>query len=182
MLNRSESAYTSQNGVQTSEFRNKLYQSPKGILNDRDHGGNFVTFLNRGEEDFLNPQDHKTKYLEMDNSLLMNNDPLRNTNSSFHLTNTTNRSLTRLNNDDTISCTSEVSCHDSSFKVHPGKHDYGYDMGKERMKHPDAHFDDKYKADWYHSQGFEARKRGDFHLAIEYYTKSLEIFPTHFKV
>lgn len=37
------------------------------------------------------------------------------------------------------------------------------------------------KAEWCHTQGFEARKTGDFNTAIEFYTISLQYYPYHFK-
>jgi len=33
----------------------------------------------------------------------------------------------------------------------------------------------------YHSQGYAARKKGDYQTAIEFYSMALEIFPNHFK-
>ena len=39
----------------------------------------------------------------------------------------------------------------------------------------------KQNAEWYHTQGFEARKKGEFKLAIDLYTKAIEIMPSHFK-
>lgn len=168
---------TSQHGTQATELRNKLYQSPKGVLNDH--------FMNRGEEDFLNPLEQKAKYLDMDNSLLVTNDPLRSSHTSFHLNNSTNRSINRINNDDTISCSSEISYQENSFKVSNRKaSEFAFENASERVKHPEGQHNSnpKSKAEWYHSQGFEARKRGDFLLAIEYYSKALEILPSHFKV
>ena len=35
----------------------------------------------------------------------------------------------------------------------------------------------KAKAEWYYIQSFEARKRGEFQLVIDYYAKTLEIYP-----
>lgn len=135
--------------------------------------------MNRTEEDLLNPQEQKAKFLEMDNSLVIGNDHLRNSNNSFHMTNTTNRSLLR-NNDDSISCSSENNHNDSSYKLKYGE--FAHESMRERLNHPDPQLEPKAKAEWYHAQGFEARKKGNFQLAIEYYTKALEIIPTHFKV
>ena len=39
----------------------------------------------------------------------------------------------------------------------------------------------KQKAEIFHSQGFEARKRGEYNKAIDLYTKAIEIMPSHFK-
>lgn len=37
------------------------------------------------------------------------------------------------------------------------------------------------QADFYHNAGWEARKRQDFHAAIEFYTKAIECNSNHFK-
>lgn len=39
----------------------------------------------------------------------------------------------------------------------------------------------KQQAEMYHSQGYAARKKGDYQTAIEFYSMALEIFPNHFK-
>lgn len=39
----------------------------------------------------------------------------------------------------------------------------------------------KKEAELLHSQGYAARKKGDYNLAINYYTKALEVLPSHFK-
>ena len=75
----------------------------------------------------------------MDNSLIIGNDALRNSHNSFHLTNSTTRSITRTNNDDTISCSSEISYQENSFKLNPRKtSEFALDiLGGDRIKHPD---------------------------------------------
>lgn len=39
----------------------------------------------------------------------------------------------------------------------------------------------KQQAEMFHSQGYNARKKGDYHMAIDFYSKALEALPTHFK-
>ena len=39
----------------------------------------------------------------------------------------------------------------------------------------------KAQAETYHAQGYAARKKSDYKLAIQLYSKALEIYPYHFK-
>lgn len=39
----------------------------------------------------------------------------------------------------------------------------------------------KQQAEASHTKGYQARKQGDYNLAIQYYTQALEIYPYHFK-
>jgi len=39
----------------------------------------------------------------------------------------------------------------------------------------------KQQAEVFHAQGYAARKLSDYSLAIDLYTKALEIYPYHFK-
>lgn len=39
----------------------------------------------------------------------------------------------------------------------------------------------KQQAETYHSKGYQARKSGDYTLAIEYYSQALQVHPQHFK-
>jgi len=144
---------------------------------------------NKNEEDLLYP-DQNNNFLQMDNSQFLANDPFRATNNSMNFMNSTTRSMTKPMNDDTISCSSEISYQqdssNSSFRMKDRK---GYDVSNSndlsnilRGQSPQLDpKDPKARAEWLHAQGFEARKRGDFPLAIDCYTKALEIFPNHFK-
>jgi len=138
---------------------------------------------NRGEEDLLYPE-QQNNFMQMDNSQLMTNDLRVNMANSTPGMNSTTRSLVKNINDDTISCTSELSYQDQQM-LSGKKNDRRLNDGvlSEQMRKAQVDSKDaKTRAEWFHSQGFEARKRGDFNLAIEYYTKALEIYPTHFKV
>lgn len=47
--------------------------------------------------------------------------------------------------------------------------------------HPSQYKTHKKEAESLHSQGYAARKKGDYKSAIFYYSKALEVLPTHFK-
>ena len=144
----------------------------------------FMALMNR-EEDLLNPMEQNNNFLHVDNSQILINDPMRNSTNS--LNGTTNRSMIKptVVNDDTLSCSSVVSYNDGNNNNSNFKQSKKFDLGDE-MKHlaqiPSEINTSKAKAEWYHTQGFEARKRGEFQLAIAYYAKALEIYPNHFKV
>ena len=145
--------------------------------------------MNKNEEDLLYP-DQNNNFLQMDNSQILGHDPFRGVNTSMNMMNSTTRSMARPLNDDTISCTSEISYQQDSSNTSFRKDRKVSDMPSNSDLHnilrsTSPNFDakdPKAHAEWLHSQGFEARKRGDFQLAIECYSKALEIFPNHFKV
>lgn len=152
----------------------------------------FVPMMSKNEEDLLYP-DQNNNYLQMDNSQFLANDPFRATNNSLNIMNSTTRSMNKPLNDDAISCSSEISYQqdssNTSFRLkdrkvsdQPMPKDFDNILrGSSPLPQIDTK-DPKAYAEWLHAQGFEARKKGDFPLAIECYTKALEIFPNHFKV
>jgi hypothetical protein len=50
-----------------------------------------------------------------------------------------------------------------------------------QMVPPEIARDTKKVADFFHQQGFDARRREDFVKAVEYYSMSLMFNPKHFK-
>ena len=145
----------------------------------------FMAMMNRGEEDLLNPLEQNNNFLHVDNSQIILNDPMRNSTNSINGNTSTTRSMVKpmINNDDTISCSSEAGYNEgnNSFKIQSTKKMENSEM-KGLAQIPNDLNTTKSRAEWYHTQGFEARKRGEFPLAIEYYSKALEIYPNHFKV
>ena len=159
------------------------------MMSDTQNINPFVPMSNKGEEDLLYP-DQNNNFLQMDNSQFLANDPFRATNNSMHFMNSTTRSMSKPLNDDTISCSSEISYQQDSSNTSfrkdrkisdiPNSADLSNILrGASPLLDPK---DPKAKAEWYHAQGFEARKKGDLVLAIECYSKALEMFPSHFKV
>lgn len=51
----------------------------------------------------------------------------------------------------------------------------------EVVQQPKESLTNKEKAEYFHGKGFQCRKMGDFVQAIEFYSKALESYPTHFK-
>jgi len=159
------------------------------MMSDNQNINPFVPMSNKGEEDLLYP-DQNNNFLQMDNSQFMGNDPFRVTNNSMHFMNSTTRSMSKPLNDDTISCSSEISYQQDSSNASFRKDRKISDVPISgdlsnilRGASPQLDSKDpKARAEWFHAQGFEARKKGDFVLAIECYSKALEIFPNHFKV
>jgi len=157
------------------------------------HGDNqnvnpFVPMLNKGEEDLLYP-DQNNNFMQMDNSQLLGNDPFRVTNNSMNIMSSTTRSMAKPLNDDTISCSSEMS-----YNQDVNNNSFRYKDKKSMDNQSDLHNilkgtspnsdmkDPKAQAEWFHAQGFEARKRGDFNHAIDCYSRALDMYPNHFKV
>lgn len=106
------------------------------------------------EEDILKPSDNKLKLIEMDTSCIQQQQLQRtNSNGSLH-----KASSMRLGEESLAELS--LSRADSSKKA-----------SSEQIK----------QAELLHSQGWEARKRQDFRLAIELYSKALEHNPLHFK-
>ena len=140
-------------------------------------------FMVNREEDLLNPIEQNNNFLHVDNSQILINDHMRNSTNSFNGLASTTRSMIKpmIVNDDAISCSSEVSYNDGSSFKQSKKFDF-IDNTKHLAQIPSEINNSKAKAEWYHTQGFEARKRGEFQLAIDYYAKALEIYPNHFKV
>ncbi|KRX08960.1 hypothetical protein PPERSA_08163 [Pseudocohnilembus persalinus] len=132
------------------------------------------------EEDFLNPNEYsKMKFIEMDCSQMMpQNMTMQNgqqnisQNQSFQSYSNCKQSNQSSNGkhfslrDQVLDNTSENSLYESSSK---------------KLNQSYSAAENKQMAEQYHSQGFEARKKGNFKLAIQFYTKALEIMPTHFK-
>jgi Tetratricopeptide repeat. len=170
----------------TSTDKRKAYQySPKAMQGTSQGVNPFVAYDSK-EEDFLNPEAQNNNYLHIDNSQFMTND-LRG-NSFANGMNSTTRSFFKNGHDDTISVSSDVSFQEtgnSTLKPKERRSDFsevGDTLRSSLQSFKGDSKDLKAKAEWYHAQGFEARKRGDFLLAIEYYTKALELVPNHFKV
>ena len=157
-------------------------------LNEKDqqHQELFMAMMNR-EEDLLNPMEQNNNFLHADNSQILINDQRRNSTNSLNGATSTAMPMIKVAivNDDTISCSSEVSYNDGNNNNSSFKQSKKFDFG-DKMKHlaqiPSEINNSKAKAEWYHTQGFEARKQGEFQLAIDYYAKALEIYPNHFKV
>jgi tetratricopeptide (TPR) repeat protein len=175
-----ENTITKDDGPNMSEKKVSSFQLSKTPLVEKDQEL-FMAMMNRGEEDLLNPIEQNNNFLHVDNSQIIGNDHLRTSLNSFNGTTSTTRSAFKpVATDDTISCSSEVSYQDGHSSFKQSKKMEQSELNQ-MLKTPSEITNPKAKAEWYHSQGFEARKKGEFHLAIEYYTKALEIIPNHFK-